>query len=106
MREPQIKLPDTFTKTCKVCGSTGILGFVQGGLNYPNAPCAVCRYDELRRWLRRWCLDANIASWLWKHYSKTLNKAQRNRMRHHFGGKKRNEELPDEFLKRKNTFSP
>ena len=60
-----------YTYDCPLCKGEGIVEFKQEDKTYPNAPCPACRFYELRKWLDRWCLDKNIAPWLWKfHRSK------------------------------------
>lgn len=103
----ELHLPDCFTKDCKFCQNEGILEFKHDGKSYPNAPCPVCRWYDLRVWLKRWCLNPNIAVWLWQHYSPRMTKAQRVKKRHDWRGfrryNKRHEDLPNKFLKLTNT---
>jgi hypothetical protein len=71
-----------YSTACHICKSTGLIQFTQEGRTYPNTPCPACRYRDLKRWLRRWCLDPNIAPWLWKHYKPLIPRSQRSVIRH------------------------
>jgi len=102
------KFKEIFFINCKTCLNSGLIEFKRGECTYPNAPCPMCQYPALKKWLDRWCMDSNIAPFLWKHYDSLLpkkkTKQKRNlwrQTRHFFPKKlkKEPEDLPDEFLK-------
>lgn len=86
---------------CPVCNGTGNIQFKQGEATYPNAPCCLCRYEALKRWLEHWGLNRYIAPYLWKHHAKNMPKCARQRNRQYrqlLREKKKVEEDPSPFL--------